>query len=454
MARIPSGTNLLKQANDYLLAATSDEEIIRAKSVLIPLQDRLSLQATADILGVSKFRVCRLRTEFIRSNGIIREKFPRGGRRNENMSPEEEKVFLAPFVEKSKLGTLDIHTIKDTLEKRLGRKVALASAYNLLQRHGWCKTGKNAIGVMCKTTRSFLSNRINIINIDSRLPNLALEKVKKYYLDKGYIVESQPRLVGKIPSYISVIFEHNRHKVTPYEDLTDTYIGGTGYDAKIKLPPEIDAVKPRINIGYTTRGCNRSCPFCLVPEKEGKIHIEGTIYDIWDGTSSKITLLDNNILQLPDYFREVCNDIKNENLVVDFNQGIDIRLLDEDIAEILQTIRMQDVRFALDSPSLIPMFYEKLNLLRRYKIRRDPLVYVLVGFDTTWDEDMKRVEFLKKNGCRPYIQRYKFVLGNSRYAVLSEWCNQFWSLQKMSFEEFEVIRRERPDKKKKRLFTL
>lgn len=448
MARPPSGENILETAKAYLASAITAEEKLRAQTVLLPLENGLSLDDTAQKLGISKFRVCRLRTEFIKTDGNIRERLPRGGRRYENISLAEEATFIAPFIENDKFSPMAINDIKEALELKLGRKVALASVYNLLQRHGWCKTGKDALGVKGSNSRSFLTNRINVINIDSRLPNLALEKVKKFYLDKGFIVESQTRLIGKIPSYVSVLFENNRHKVTPYEGIPDTYIGGTGYDAKIKLPPEVDVVKPRINLGYTTRGCNRSCPFCLVHIAEGGIHIVGDIYDIWDGMSKTVTLLDNNILQTPEHFKLICGQAQKEGLTLDFNQGLDFRLINDDIAMMLEGTRLKDVRLALDSPKLIPQFKESLETLRKFKIRRDPLVYVLVGFDTSWDEDMERILFLKSQGCRPYVQRYKTVIGISRYSVMAEWCNQFWTLQKMSFEEFEKIRKERPDKKK------
>jgi hypothetical protein len=56
------------------------------------------------------------------------------------MSPEEEREFLAPFLESAAAGgVLVVGQIKAALDKRLGREVALASAYNLLHRHNWRK---------------------------------------------------------------------------------------------------------------------------------------------------------------------------------------------------------------------------------------------------------------------------------------------------------------------------
>ncbi|GAH92586.1 unnamed protein product, partial [marine sediment metagenome] len=84
------------------------------------------------------------------------------------------------------------------------------------------------------------------------------------------------------------------------------------------LRPEIEEMKPKINIGFTTRGCIRKCPFCIVPEKEGKIRVVGDIYDFWDREGTELIILDNNILALPEHFKMICTQLKQENLKVDF----------------------------------------------------------------------------------------------------------------------------------------
>jgi hypothetical protein len=371
------------------------------------------------------------------------------------MTTADEAAFLAPFVTQVEQGeTVEIANIKDSLELRLGRPIPLASVYNLLNRHGWQRNlatkkreNKEPIGPRFISWR--LAKHVNIINIDSKLPNLATEKIRLYYQQKGFTVISRHDMAGKIPTFVSLLFEFNRHKVARYEGLPDVTIGGTGYDLKMVLPSEIDAMRPKVNVGYVTRGCLRRCPWCHVSSTDGGIRQEATIYDIWDGKNRELTLLDDNILQAPDAFRELCRDARKEGILIDINQGLDFRLIDDDVARELENIRMKDVRLALDTPDLISTFREKLTLLRRYRIRRDPLTYVLVGFNTSWEQDMERIEFLRDAGCRPYVQRYKTVRGDSRYAVLAEWVNQFWPVQTMSFDEFEKLRRERPDRRRK-----
>ena len=56
------------------------------------------------------------------------------------MTLQEEREFLTPFFEQAATGgVLVVGQIKAALDKRLGRKVALASSYNLLHRHDWRK---------------------------------------------------------------------------------------------------------------------------------------------------------------------------------------------------------------------------------------------------------------------------------------------------------------------------
>jgi transposase len=141
MARPASGLDVLGKAREALSKARTVGELRQAQAVILPLEFGFSMEQTASALGISKGWVCQLRQQFIRSDGTcLDRKTTRGGRRRENMSPNEEIAFLAPFFDKaSKGGILVVGEIKRALDERLGRTVALASAYNLLHRHGWRK---------------------------------------------------------------------------------------------------------------------------------------------------------------------------------------------------------------------------------------------------------------------------------------------------------------------------
>ena len=140
MPKKASGEEFLEQAKQALAAAKTIHELRRAQAVLLPLQG-LSLKETAQALGISVSWASHLRIEFIRRGCVPDENPPKqGGRRRENMSQDEEATFLTPFVDKAAAGGILVVTeIRQALEAYLGRKVALASVYNLLHRHGWRK---------------------------------------------------------------------------------------------------------------------------------------------------------------------------------------------------------------------------------------------------------------------------------------------------------------------------
>ncbi len=140
MARTASGGEWLEQAQVWVRKAKTLEQLREAQAVLLPLMG-MTLAQTGKVVGVSPGWTCQLRRRFIEAGGQIVEDRPRpGGRRRENMSREEEVAFLSPFLDSAKNGgILVVGEIKQALDRRLGRKVALASAYNLLHRHGWRK---------------------------------------------------------------------------------------------------------------------------------------------------------------------------------------------------------------------------------------------------------------------------------------------------------------------------
>jgi hypothetical protein len=287
------------------------------------------------------------------------------------------------------------------------------------------------------------TKKILLIDIDSTIPNLALKKVEKFYLDRGdEVIWNLPLFkfsVDKI--YVSCIFTENRHKCCEWEG--SAVIGGTGYDLKVKLPDEIEAVKPRINFGFTTRGCVRQCKFCFVPEKEGKIHVVGDIYDIWDGKSKELVIMDNNILALPKHFKIICGQIRKEKLKVDFNQGLDIRLLNDELAQELATIKhISDIRFAWDNLDTEAQVRRGIECLKRNHCKR-AMFYVLCGFNSTIEDDLYRFNTLKELGQRAYCMRFKTVKGKPEYNDLSAWVNQPRFYESMTFERFKECRRNR-----------
>lgn len=142
MPRVASGdAEILKLARTALVKAQTVEQLRQAQSVVLPLDHGISLDKTAEMIGISKGWACQLRRRFIAGHyaGDPTRPTP-GGRRRQNMTVTQEREFLAPFLEQAKSGgVLVAGQIKAALDQRLGRSVALASVYNLLHRHDWRK---------------------------------------------------------------------------------------------------------------------------------------------------------------------------------------------------------------------------------------------------------------------------------------------------------------------------
>lgn len=129
------------QAQQAIAEATTVEQLRQAQAVVLPLEHGLSLQATAQMIGLSVGWTSRLRNAFIRGDVVGDGSTPpRGGRHHANFTPEREIEVLKPFLDRARTGgVLVVPEIKPLLEAALGRTMALSSVYNLLHRHGWRK---------------------------------------------------------------------------------------------------------------------------------------------------------------------------------------------------------------------------------------------------------------------------------------------------------------------------
>ena len=142
MGRLASGNEVLELAEECLSKAKSAAELRQAQAVLLPLKYGMSMEKTAELIGVSRGWACQLRRSFVKTGGAC---FGKGetrgsGRGRSLLSPEEEREFLEPFTGKARTGgILVVNEIRVALEDRLGKKVATATTYNLLRRHGWRK---------------------------------------------------------------------------------------------------------------------------------------------------------------------------------------------------------------------------------------------------------------------------------------------------------------------------
>ncbi len=279
---------------------------------------------------------------------------------------------------------------------------------------------------------------IGIWNLEPKYKNLALLKVEIYHKNKGDSVEHNMFMnyQNYDTVYCSAIFDWTPEKYNglPFDKINT---GGTGFSLKTVLSPEIDNIKPHANFGFGTRGCIRKCKFCVVPEKEGKIRIEGDLLDLWDGKAKEIVLYDNNILALPEHFNLICKQARDNKIRLDFNQGLDHRLLTPEFVDIMKSIEHHEYRFSFDHPSYINSVERAIDLLQAKGINRCEW-FVLVGFDTTIQDDLIRLNYLRSQNQNAYVQRYRHKNNkeNKILIPLARWANQHHIFQGMTWEQF------------------
>jgi hypothetical protein len=311
-------------------------------------------------------------------------------------------------------------------------------------------------------------NKVCLIDADSKIPNIALMKISKYYKNKLYQVDLYKANLPYFPDrnkkvfnspegydlyYCSIVFEGNKNFIKGKNII----FGGTGYDLSIKLPDEIEkcdldyTIYPDNNTsyGFITRGCIRNCKFCVVPKKEGKLNQVDTIENIIK--HKKVKFLDNNILAYIKH-KEILQDLVNRKIKYSFNQGLDIRLIDNENSFLLsQSNYLGEYIFAFDDWSYKKIIDEKLKLL---DWRKDWQLkfFIFCEPKMSLNNIINRIEYLKKNNCLPYIMRHISCWGsiyNDLFVDLAAYCNQPNLFKKMTFKQFLNKRHTNKDRIKK-----
>jgi hypothetical protein len=280
--------------------------------------------------------------------------------------------------------------------------------------------------------------KVLLIDVDGKLPNLALMKLSTWHKAQGNeVLLNNCSNPDKI--YISTLFTWNRPKV---ERLLDVYpeaeIGGTGWDIHKNLPAEVEACKPdydlymvadilprirggiakkeskikkaetivNAGIGFTSRGCVRKCGFCFVPQKEGDFRQVAEIKDLLNPQSNVLILMDNNLTADPDVIDKL-HEIRDRGLVVDITQGIDVRLMTPEIAKALSEVKhLRSIHYAWDLMGFRNQVLEGIKTLSQYVKPYKHLCFTLVGYNTCFEQDMYRFRVLTARDIEPYVMIY------------------------------------------------
>lgn len=287
--------------------------------------------------------------------------------------------------------------------------------------------------------------KIGLVDVDGHnFPNIALMKIASWHRAQGDVVEWCNAFEQYDRIYKSKVFTFTPDDLTAYQ-CSDIRIGGTGYDIKSMLPDEINQhtglsydLYPQCNfsVQFYSRGCIRHCPFCLVHDKEGTIRPVQPMQ--WNENAKWIEVLDNNFFANPQWPAAI-EDLRKQNMPVKFH-GVDIRIMDERQAAALNSLKLHSgVHIAWDLPNidLTKQLRAMIRHIKPYRI----MCYVLIGYNSTIEQDLFRLNTLKRLGIMPFVQPYRDY-ENSRTPTMYEkdvarWANREWLFKAVDFADYE-----------------
>jgi hypothetical protein len=272
---------------------------------------------------------------------------------------------------------------------------------------------------------------VRLTQIDGKLPNIALMKLSEWHKRQGDTVHFTSSIERTLFEndydrvYGSAIFAYSEERLARFRDKwPKAIVGGTGAGTTRTVEELIEepvfeaydySIYPTFepSIGFTQRGCRLKCKFCVVPTKEGKNVGLNKIESVWRGPGhpKKLHLLDNDFFGQPEW-RERVQEIRDGGFKVCLNQGINVRLINEESAEALASLEYRDDQFkqrrlytAWDNLGDEKIFFKGIDKLENAGIPcKNIMAYMLVGYDPkeTFDTMYYRFQKMVDRGILPY----------------------------------------------------
>lgn len=272
------------------------------------------------------------------------------------------------------------------------------------------------------------------------MPNIAIMKISTYYKQLGHDVNWYNPIMDMMDT--DILFESQLFNFTElyqyYPTKAEIIRGGTGIDIKKRLPDEIDKIlkldysmypECDYSMQFFSRGCIRNCPFCVVRDKEGYI-CEVEPMEL-NPNGKHIEVLDNNFFANPNWHKAV-DYIHKTGRKVNLH-GVDIRIMNEEQAKALNEMKhLKQIHIAWDLPNMD--LREQLKTATRWIKPYKLMCYVLIGFNSTPEQDLYRVETLRDIGIDPFVM--PFNKSDPYQKKFARWVNHKAIFKSVKWKEY------------------